>query len=84
MTREYDEAVEAGKIAVERYADYANAQRWLAISLAQSGRVDEAAEVTKRWHSIVGGAAENAHGAYSLRDAQHLEHYRDGLRKVGL
>ena len=40
MMREYDDAVEAGKIAVERYADYANAQRWLAISLAQSGRTD--------------------------------------------
>lgn len=84
MMREYDQAVEVGRKAVERYADYANAQRWLALSLAQSGRVDEATEVIERWHGLVGNAAEKAHSAYPLRDAQHLEHYRDGLRKVGL
>ena len=84
MLRKYDEAIDAGRVAVERYPMYANAARWLALSLAQAGHRDEAAQMMQRWRDLSRSTVENAYNAYPIRDVVHLEHYREGLRKAGL
>jgi adenylate cyclase len=84
MLHQYEEAIDAGRIAVERYPMYANALRWYALSLAQAGRQDEAGQMIQRWRDITNSSVEKAHNAYPIRDPVHLEHYRDGLRKAGL
>ena len=84
MLRQYEDAIEAGRLAVERYPIYANASRWLALSLAQAGRHEEAREMVSRWRDISPTSVERAQDAYPIRDAVHLEHYREGLRKAGL
>ena len=84
MLRQYEDAIEVGRLAVERYPMYANASRWLALSLAQAGRHEEASEMVSRWRDISPTSVERAQDAYPIRDAVHLEHYRDGLRKAGL
>jgi adenylate cyclase len=84
MLRQYEDAIEAGKLAVERYPMYANASRWLALSLAQAGRHEEANQTVRRWRDISPTSVEKAQDAYPIREAVHLEHYRDGLRKAGL
>jgi len=84
MLRQYEEAIDAGRVAVERYPMYANASRWLAVSLAQAGRHDDASQMMQRWRDLSQSTVEDAYNAYPIRDAAHLEHYRDGLRKAGL
>jgi tetratricopeptide (TPR) repeat protein len=84
MMREYEAAIETAKIAVERYAQYANSHRWLAISLAQLGRTEEAQEALAKSLRLSPNAPETARDAYPLRDMENLEHYRDGLAKAGL
>ena len=84
MLRQYEDAIEAGRIAVERYPMYANASRWLALSLAQAGRHEEAVQMMRRWRDLSGSTVEKAYNAYPIRDPAYLEHYHDGLRKAGL
>jgi tetratricopeptide (TPR) repeat protein len=84
MLRRYEDAIEAGRVAVERYPMYANASRWLALSLAQAGRREEANQTVRRWREISSISVEKAQDAYPIRNAIDLEHYRDGLRKAGL
>ncbi|MGI9520226.1 MAG: hypothetical protein ACR2PG_01140 [Hyphomicrobiaceae bacterium] len=84
MLRQYKAAIDAGRIAVERYPMYANALRWYAGSLAQAGRHNEPSQMIQRWRDITSSTAEKAYNAYPIRDPVHLEHYGDGLRKAGL
>jgi len=84
MMREYEQGIEAGLIAVERYSQYANSHRWLAMSLAQIGRMDEAKSEIQKYLSLTPNAYEAARDAYPFRNQADLDHYRDGLRKAGI
>jgi adenylate cyclase len=84
MMREYEPAVEMAKIAVGRYSQYSNSYRWLAISLAQLDRVEEAQSAFAKFLNLSPNALETARDAYPLRNEADLAHYRDGLRKAGL
>jgi adenylate cyclase len=84
MMREYEPAVEAAKIAVARYSKYSNSYRWLAISLAQLDRIDEAQEAMGKFLDLSPNAPETARHAYPLGNEGDLAHYLDGLRKAGL
>jgi adenylate cyclase len=84
MMREYEQGIEAGQIAVEQYSQYANSHRWLAMSLAQIGRMDEAESEIQKYLSLAPNAYEAARDAYPYRNRADLDHYRDGLRKAGI
>jgi adenylate cyclase len=84
MMGEYEQAIESGLTAVERYPQYANSHRWLAMSLAQVGRMDEAMSEIQKYLSLTPNAYEAARDAYPYRNQADLEHYRDGLRKAGI
>ncbi len=84
MMREYEQGIEAGQIAVEQYSQYANSHRWLAMSLAQIGRMDEAKSEIQKYLSLTPNAYEAARDAYPFRNQADLDHYRDGLRKAGI
>jgi tetratricopeptide (TPR) repeat protein len=84
MMRKYEQGIEAGRIAVEQYSQYANSHRWLAMSLAQIGRMDEAKSEIQKYLSLAPNAYEAARDAYPFRNQADLDHYRDGLRKAGI
>ena len=80
----YAEAVRVGQSAVRDYPDYPNPHRWLAASLGQLNRTDEAREALRK------AMATSAAGFEFLVQQRQpwfrpedYEHMLDGLRKAG-
>jgi adenylate cyclase len=80
----YAEAVKVGQSAVREYPDYPNPHRWLAASLGQLNRIDEAGEALRQ-----ATATSPAGFEFLVRQRQpwfrseDYEHMIDGLRKAG-
>ncbi len=84
FSRRYDEAVRAAQLAIRDYPQYPLAYRWLAASLGQLGRVEEAG-CALRQAQAVSAASFNFHVLTKppwFRPEDH-EHMLDGLRKAG-
>lgn len=84
MLRDYEEGIKTGLAAVERYPRYANSHRWLAMSYAQAGKLDEAKRQIQIYLQLMPNALDTAKDAYPYRNQADLDHYRDGLRKTGV
>jgi adenylate cyclase len=84
MLRNYELAVEKAHLAIQRYSQYPSAHRWLAVSLAQSGRTDEARQALAKFLEISPGSREAARRAYLFKQESDLAHYLEGLEKAGL
>ena len=82
--RDYVNAAEAGKRMVARYPDLPQPYRYLAASLGQLGRVDEARHALGKTLEI---SAESFEGYVRNRPPWYRpedhEHMVDGLRKAG-
>ena len=84
MLREFQAAVEKVKLSVERYSEYASAYRWLAVSLAQLGRTEEAQEALSKFIELSPDSLKAARHVYPFRHQADLAHYIEGLNKAGL
>ncbi|MFQ5955103.1 MAG: adenylate/guanylate cyclase domain-containing protein [Kiloniellales bacterium] len=85
MVRDYERAVEAAKMCVQRFPQYASGHRWLAAALAQLGRTDEARDALAKFlDRSPNYAMERARHLYRFRHEKDVEHVLDGLRKAGL
>jgi adenylate cyclase len=84
LSGDYLGAVEAGKRAIRSYPDFPNPYRWLAASLGQLGRVEEAKEALQQAMDIVPASFQS-----SVRDRvpwmrpEDHAHMLEGLRKAG-
>jgi adenylate cyclase len=84
FSREYDAAIEAAERAIRSYPDFPNTYRWLAASLGQSGRSDEAKEALKKAIAVA-PASFDMFGRDRVpwfRPEDHA-HMLEGLRKAG-
>ena len=84
MLRNYELAVEKANLAIQRYSQYPSAYRWLAVALAQSGRVNEARVALTKFLELSPGSRDAARRAYLFKRDTDLAHYLDGLDKAGL
>jgi adenylate cyclase len=84
LSGNYVEAVRLGQSAVREYPDYPNPHRWLAASLGQLNRTDEAREALRQaiatlpaWFEFI------VHQRQPWYRPEDYEHLLDGLRKAG-
>lgn len=76
--RDYEQAASTARWALERRADYPQANAYLISALGHLGLTDEAHAAFTRCPRILPGFAT------AYRDPEDIEHYLDGLRKAGL
>jgi len=84
LSREYNAAVEAARRGIRAFPDHSNQYRWLAASLGQTGRTEEAGEMLKK-------AISMAPAAFDMFVRRRVPWHRpedhaymlDGLRKAG-
>jgi tetratricopeptide (TPR) repeat protein len=85
IARDYEKAVEAGGMSVQRFPRYASSRRWLAVALAQLDRFDEARDaLTKFLELSPDYTIGRARLTFPFRHEADLEYFLDGLRKAGL
>jgi Flp pilus assembly protein TadD len=85
MRHDHPQSLKTASLAVGRFPWYASTQRWLAIALAQLGRLDEARAVLGKFLELSpDNSMEAARRNYPFRRGDDLAHYLDGLRKAGL
>jgi adenylate cyclase len=85
MLKDYERSVEAAQLSVERFEQYPSGPRFLAMSLAQLGRKEEAARALTHFLNLSPGhTLASARHSYPLRQRADLEHFLDGLVKAGL
>jgi adenylate cyclase len=81
---EYEEAVEAARRAIRSFPDFPSPYSWLAASLGQLGRIEEAKEALARAIAAVPGPFDTY--VRNRREGMRSEDYDDmvdGLRKAG-
>jgi tetratricopeptide (TPR) repeat protein len=81
FSRDYATAVEVAKRAIRSYPDFPNPYRWLAATLGQLGRIEEAEKALGQATAIVPGAFEtNVRGRVPWMRPEDHAHMLDGLR----
>ncbi|NRG16200.1 adenylate/guanylate cyclase domain-containing protein [Rhizobiales bacterium] len=85
MNRDYEEAIQAARKAVQAYPDFVAPHRHLAASFARLGRKEDA-EREKQIILKLDPAFSIARvaRAFAYRRSEDLEHYCEGLREAGL
>ncbi len=82
--REYDAAIEAARGAIRSYPDHPLIYRWLAASLGQIGRIDEAKEALAKAIAVVRGSFDMyVRGRVPWMRPEDHAHMLEGLRKAG-
>jgi adenylate cyclase len=85
MLKDYERSVEAAQLSAERFEQYPSGPRFLAMSLAQLGRKEEAARALAHFLNLSPGhTLASARHSYPPRQRADLEHFLDGLAKAGL
>ena len=85
MVRDYERAIEAAKMSVQRFPQHVSGHRWLAIALAQLGQTEEARDALAKSIDLAPNyTMERARHTFPFRHEKDLEHLLDGLRKAGL
>jgi adenylate cyclase len=82
--RDYEAAIEAAKRAIRSYPKHPQAYRWLAASLGQTGRTEEAKKALKKAIAIVPASFDMyvRNRVPWMRPVDHA-HMLEGLRKAG-
>ena len=84
LSREYDAAVEAARRGIRSYPDHSNQYRWLAASLGQTGRIEEAKEVLAKAIAIAPAAFDMfVRRRVPWHRPEDHAHMLEGLRKAG-
>ena len=85
MAREYEQAVQIARLAVQRAPQYPLGWRGLANALGQLGRDDEAREALAQFLKLMPGYTTEAAARASVGfcDEALFQHYVEGLRKAG-
>ena len=83
LERDYLGAFEASRRVVSRFPKYPSAYRWLAASLGQLDRTDEARASLRRAIEISGNFFLHVHTRPPWYRADDHEHMLEGLRKAG-
>lgn len=76
--RDYEQAVEVGRRALERRSDYPHANAYLISALGHLGRKSEAEAAFRRCSRLLSGFAS------AYRNAGDVEHFYEGLVKAGM
>jgi adenylate cyclase len=82
--REYEAAIEAARDAIRSYPDHPLIYRWLAASLGQVGRIEEAKEALEKAIAVVPGSFDMyVRGRVPWMRPEDHAHMLEGLRKAG-
>ena len=85
MLEEYERSVEAARLSVERFAQYASGHRFLAMALAQLGREEDAHKALEKFLELSPNhTLRAARHSFPFRHKANLAHFLDGNRKAGL
>jgi adenylate cyclase len=84
VQRDYSRAAEEASLAVTRYPDFPLTFRWLAASLGQLGRTEEARAALQKAQELSPESFDlNVRQRSPYRSPDEHEHMLDGLRKAG-
>jgi adenylate cyclase len=81
---DYEAAIDAARHAIRRFPNWPHPYRWLAASLGQAGRTEEATEALDKAITIGSGSFDMyVRARVPWHRAEDYEHMLDGLRKAG-